>query len=72
MTSIAPPICAGCKHRIGDLRDPKCAAFPAGIPWDILLSKADHRAPFPGDGGVTFDPTDEKAAEYAGFIFAPD
>jgi hypothetical protein len=72
VTTIAPPICIGCKHLQGDLRDPKCSAFPSGIPNEILLSKADHRKPFPGDGGVTFDPKDEKASAYADMIFRPE
>lgn len=32
-----------------------CAAFPDGIPEEILIWGADHRAPFPGDGGVRFE-----------------
>ena len=72
MTSIAPPICGGCRHLTSpDLRDPTCTAFPAGVPWDILLSKADHRQPFPGDGGSRFDPTDDRAAAYAESMFEP-
>lgn len=71
MTTIAPPICIGCKHLTGDLREPKCAAFPAGIPNEILLSRADHRKSFPGDQGITFDPKDAKATEYAERMFAP-
>lgn len=70
MTTIAAPICAVCKHRRGDLRDPKCDAFPDGIPNEILLSKADHRKPFPGDNGIVFEPEDKQATEYANFLFA--
>lgn len=69
MTSIAPPICGGCKHLQGTLLDPKCDAFPAGIPRDILLSEADHRKPFPGDNGIRFEPRDSGAAEYAAHLF---
>jgi hypothetical protein len=75
VTSILPPICSGCTHlnRSSDLPllDPKCDAFPAGIPNEILLSKADHREPFPGDNGIQFEPQDAKAAKYAEMIFDP-
>jgi hypothetical protein len=74
MTSIAPPICGGCKHLVRDndrpLADPKCGAFPAGIPTPILLSQADHRKPYEGDKGILFEPTDEAAARYAERMFS--
>ena len=71
MTSIAAPICAVCIHLLGDLRDPKCAAFPAGIPTEILLSKVDHRGPYPGDMGIVFGAEDAAGERYADMIFAP-
>ena len=71
MTSIAAPICAGCVHLFGDLRDPKCAAFPAGIPTEILLSRVDHRQPYPGDLGITFKPRTPADERYAEFLLAP-
>ena len=45
--------CRDCKHRIPP---DACAAFPDGIPEKILTGKHDHRRPFPGDGGVRFEP----------------
>ena len=81
MTSVVPPICGGCKHLTGGKlfdeehpnNPPTCAAFPdgEGIPWDILLSKRDHRDPYSGDNGVRFEPVDKRAADYADLIFAP-
>lgn len=74
MTSIAPPICGGCTHltRNNDrpLADPKCGAFPEGIPTPILLSQADHRQPFEGDKGIRFDPQNAAAAKYAENLFS--
>ena len=81
MTSVAPPICTGFKHLTsGKLFDPAhpkdpavCQAFPKapGIPWDILLSKADHRKMYAGDHGLQFEPNTPKDAEYADFLFEP-
>jgi hypothetical protein len=53
---------------IGDLQTPRCDAF-SGIPWEILLSKADHRQPYPGDKGIQFEPKDKGAADYAESLF---
>jgi hypothetical protein len=51
--------------------EPKCSAFPEGVPWPILLSQKDHRQPYPGDQGVRFDPKTERDAAYAAMIFKP-
>jgi hypothetical protein len=55
------PLCLDCKHL--DRSDPKgptrCAAFPVGIPVEILLSRRDHRGPHPGDRGIRFEPADD-------------
>jgi hypothetical protein len=69
VTTVAPPICSGCAHLMGDLKDPKCAAFPAGIPWPILLSETDHRKPYPDDLGIQFDPKTPDDAKYAERMF---
>lgn len=50
MTTI--PQCFDCRHYRDDYR---CAAFPAGIPDDILTNAADHRRPHPGDHGIRFE-----------------
>jgi hypothetical protein len=33
----------------------RCAAFPDGIPDEILHSKFDHRNPHPGDNGIQYE-----------------
>ena len=52
--------CFRCKHRIPIYDDnPRCAAFPAGIPQPVLLGAHDHRTAFPGDGGIHFERDDD-------------
>lgn len=52
-----PPICFMCKHLIENDQwtegNPRCAAFPEGIPDEIWLNGYDHRNPL-GDERVTF------------------
>ena len=69
MTSIATPICMGCRHLVAGTLT--CAAFPAGIPDAILQSERDHRRRYRGDGGLTFDPVDQAATRRAARRFAP-
>jgi hypothetical protein len=66
---LAPPICSGCTHLHSDLIDATCTAFPDGIPWDILLSKADHRQLFPGDHNLQFEPKSAEDEAYADMLF---
>lgn len=51
--------CVRCKHwspeRPVDFVGSKCAAF-ARIPREILEGRHDHTHPFPGDGGIRFEP----------------
>lgn len=61
--SVGPlPSCADCalyRSNEGGLVDDSratCAAFPGGIPDEILFEGFDHRKPFPGDGGIRFTP----------------
>lgn len=35
---------------------PVCAAFPNGIPTEIIQGDFDHREPYEGDGDITFVP----------------
>jgi len=52
MTTPAP-ICWGCRHFH---EDNTCRAFPRGIPKPILIDRADHTKPYPGDRGIQFEP----------------
>jgi hypothetical protein len=52
MTAPKFPICMACsRYRSGGT----CAAFPSGIPEDILFGQFDHRQPHPGDNGILFE-----------------
>lgn len=50
------PQCVACKHfESGVLSREVCAAFPRGIPQEILLNEVDHRVPVDGDHGIRFE-----------------
>jgi hypothetical protein len=54
------PQCASCVHkRIG----PGCDAYPNQIPTPILRGEHDHRAPYPGDNGIQFEPIESPPDE---------
>ena len=46
--------CISCAHKHSGKST--CAAFPNGIPREIITNKADHRKPYPGDNGILFQP----------------
>jgi len=57
MTTTLRSICLDCIHLheivgIGWT----CNAFPFGIPMKIVRVEHDHRRPFEGDHGITFEP----------------
>ncbi len=54
---VITPLCLDCVHMtFGTLC---CKAFPMGIPKPILYSEVDHDQPYPGDGGIMFEPVEE-------------
>ncbi len=60
------PLCWDCKHFRGDappggMHSYLCAAFPGGIPENILRLDPDHREPVEGDHGIQFEPKDDPA-----------
>jgi hypothetical protein len=72
MTTRLMPICCLCQHfdKENDSNLPKCTAFPERIPELIWILAVDHRRPYPGDGGLLFEPDSEEAAEYATLVFS--
>lgn len=59
MTTFNAPACLSCRHLTAELADDgyrgRCAAYPDGIPAAIWEGRIDHRRPYRGDGGTTFD-----------------
>lgn len=51
-------LCTACVHFAHDdeTGDPVCAAFPGGIPDEIIRLGFDHRNEYPGDNDVRFEP----------------
>lgn len=67
------PICWLCKHlHEGHPQPYTCPAFPERIPQRIISNQHDHRTPYPGDGGVRFEPVSQAAAEYAAMVFSQE
>ena len=45
-----------CRHlRPDGYAEPRCAAFPSGIPKAIWLERHDHTTPYPGDRDIRFE-----------------
>jgi hypothetical protein len=51
MTMLPFALCDSCTRKTAPDR---CAAFPAGIPAEILMNLVDHRQPVEGDHGLQF------------------
>lgn len=65
MTTYTPSLCRACTR----LRQPAdglthCAAFPDGIPFEIIGLGGDHREPVDGDHGLRFDQADTDTARW--------
>ena len=45
--------CASCTHKFSGA--PGCAAFPHGIPYEILTNDFDHRQEYPTDMGCRYE-----------------
>lgn len=68
--SNEPAICAYCRHR--GAKGPHgltCAAYPNGIPREILDFAADHRLPLPGDRGIQFEAREDAAEDMVAWAF---
>lgn len=48
-----PPLCQACRHHTPG-QSQSCAAYPEGIPEDILSGNIRHIIPRPGDHGIQF------------------
>lgn len=77
MVSYPPPLCYYCMNEYARNEDddsfpPACRAYPDGIPVEILHSSVDHRQPYPGDGGILYDPGPGSPDDvYWDDVFAP-
>ena len=58
MTTGPAPMCLECERFREGEDGFICGAYPDGIPEAIIMSTADHRKPYEGDGGQTFIPID--------------
>jgi len=50
--------CMSCEHK--STKNSTCKAYPKGIPEEILDATVDHRKPYKGDNGITYEPIDKK------------
>jgi hypothetical protein len=59
--AVPAPLCATCVHLIeDDEQGLRCAAFPSGIPLDILESRFDHRQVHPAQtNDVVYEPSED-------------
>ncbi len=53
------PVCLDCRHFVDEKGPLKCAAFPEGIPEEILNGEVDHHEPYEGDHGIQYEPIED-------------
>ena len=56
---VGEPICYDCKHSNDD---GTCAAFPSGVPLEILSGEVNHFLPYEGDNGIQYEQKEENIA----------
>ncbi len=59
------PRCVDCKHLNQDRSLPamSCAAYPDGIPQEIVNNSLFHDRPYPGDHEIRFELFEEKPVQ---------
>ena len=68
MTFGMGALCFSCAHFRSYLEtgreESSCAAFPDGIPDEIVFGGYDHRLPYPGDHGVRYESNGDPVPEW--------
>lgn len=62
MPTYPVPGCFQCKHFYPAAKKFSCMAFPDGIPDEIAHGEK-HTRPYPGDGGIQYEPDPERVKE---------